>query len=151
MTINLKELAAGAIFIAFGAYFAISAYSTLAIGTAFQMGPGFFPILLGLLLIALGLGVAIRGVTVERTPFGDISPRGILLILAAPIFFGVTVEGLGLVASTFLTCLIAVAASRRVTIARAALVSALLTVFCVAVFGYALMLNLPIVGRWLQM
>jgi len=150
MTVNLKELAAGAVFIAFGAYFAVCAYLTLAIGTTFRMGPGYFPILLGLLLVALGLGVAIRGVTIERTSFGDVSWRGVILILAAPIFFGVTLEGLGLIVSVFLTCLIAAAASRRVTMVRAVLVSAVLTAFCAALFGYGLALNIPIVGPWLR-
>ncbi|NLS06081.1 tripartite tricarboxylate transporter TctB family protein [Rhizobium sp. P32RR-XVIII] len=149
MTINRKELAAGVIFIAFGAFFALMALETLSIGNAFRMGPGYFPLILAGLLVLLGIGVAIQGITIEKTPFGSVSWRGVILILAAPIFFGVTIENLGLLGSVFFSCLIATVASRKLSILRAIAVSVLLTVFCVALFGYALTLNIPIFGPWL--
>jgi len=151
MIINLKELAAGAVFIAFGAFFAITASSTLSVGTAFRMGPGYFPLILSGLLVLLGLGIGIQGLKIERTSFGLISWRGVFLILLAPIFFGATIEKLGLLPCVFLSSLIAAFASRRLTPTRAIVISALLTIFCVGLFGYALTLNIPIVGPWLGM
>ena len=44
---------------------------------------------------------------VEGEPIGPIAWRGMLFILPAPIFFGLTVRGLGFVPSLFLTALIA--------------------------------------------
>ena len=61
MRLNLRDLAAGALFIAIGSFFALSAFLNLPIGRAFAMGPGYFPMLLGLILIGFGLAIAIAG------------------------------------------------------------------------------------------
>ena len=42
-----------ALFIVFGAFFAIQSLG-LEIGTAFRMGPGYFPLVLAIVLIVLG-------------------------------------------------------------------------------------------------
>ena len=70
-------------------------------------------------------------------------------ILPAPIFFGLTVRGLGFVPALFLTALIAAFASRRMGLGMALLLSAALTLFSVAVFSYALGLPFQRFGPWL--
>ena len=59
MAVNASrnDLASGAIFVAFGAYFALEAMR-YEFGTPFRMGPGFMPIMLGGILVALGVAVA---------------------------------------------------------------------------------------------
>ena len=47
-----KDLLAGAIFIAIGAFFLSNAWRNLEIGTSFQMGPGYFPVVLAGILLA---------------------------------------------------------------------------------------------------
>ena len=49
----------------------------------------------------------------DDEPMGRIAWRGILFILPAPIFFGLTVRGLGFVPALFITTLIASQASVR--------------------------------------
>ena len=83
----------------------------LEIGTAFRMGPGYFPLVLAIVLILLGAIILVQAVRVEGEPIGPIAWRGMLFILPAPIFFGLTVRGLGFVPSIFLTALIASFAS----------------------------------------
>ena len=92
----------GAIFVAFGAFFAIQALG-MEIGTAFRMGPGFFPLGLAGILILLGLIIIIQATRVQGEPVGPIAWRGALLILPAPIVFGLTVRGLGFVPAVFIT------------------------------------------------
>ena len=53
---NLKDCAAGMLFVAIGLLFAVNAWLGLSIGSAFAMGPGYFPILLGVILIGFGAG-----------------------------------------------------------------------------------------------
>ena len=53
---STKELVSGGLFVAFGAYFTLESLS-YEIGTAFRMGPGFMPLLLGGVLCALGVAV----------------------------------------------------------------------------------------------
>ncbi len=60
-TFNVKDLAAGAVFAAIGLAFMAGAL-TLDIGTAFKMGPGYFPLVLSGLLVLLGLIVMAKSV-----------------------------------------------------------------------------------------
>ncbi|MET0483896.1 MAG: tripartite tricarboxylate transporter TctB family protein [Aestuariivirgaceae bacterium] len=138
----------GAIFVLFGLFFAVQA-SSLEIGTAFRMGPGYFPLVLAIVLVLLGLVILVQAFRVEGEPIGPIAWRGMLFILPAPIFFGLTVRGLGFVPSIFLTALVAAFASRRMTPGLAVLLAAGLTLFSVAVFSYALGLPFQRFGPWL--
>lgn len=150
MAINLKDLAAGFIFVAIGAFFAGDAVLTLRMGSTLNMGPGYFPAVLGGLLIAFGLAIAASGLGRKREPFGPVSVRGFVLVMAAIVFFGFTVRGLGFVPALFGTVLMSSLASRQVSLKLALTVSVALTVFATAVFVGALGLPYPLLGRWLS-
>lgn len=140
----------GAIFILFGAFFLYQAATGLEIGTAFRMGPGYFPLVLASVLILLGLVILIQALRFRSEPVGAVAWRGIAFILPAPVFFGLTVRGLGFVPSIFVTALIACFASRRMSAPMALALSAGLTLFCVVVFSYALGLPFQRFGTWLR-
>ena len=145
---SVRDLAAGLIFIALGLAFAIAA-SRYPIGTAFRMGPGYFPIVLGGLLVLLGILVAVEGIVAgEAAPIGAVPWPAILLILGSILFFGVTVRGLGLVPSLCVTVLMAAFASRRTTALAALLIALGLTVACVIIFVEALGLSITLFGPW---
>jgi hypothetical protein len=149
IAIDRANVLCGAIFIAFGLFFAIKS-TGLEIGTAFRMGPGYFPLVLASLLIVLGLVIAVRSVRVAGEPIGALAWRGMLFILPTPILFGLTVRGLGFVPSIFLTAFVASFASRRMGVVMALALSAAVTVFCTAVFSYALGLPFQRFGPWLS-
>ena len=65
------------------------------------------------------------------------------------IFFGLTVRGLGLVPSVFVTALMSSFASRRTSLVVGLLISVGLTILCVLVFVVALRLRLPLLGPWI--
>src|SRR5262245_6341107 len=96
MRINPKDLAAGAIFVAIGGFFVLSAWLSLPIGCPVAIGPGDFPSVLGLALIALGVAIAVAGLGKPATPFGDVSWRGVGFVTASIVFFALTVRGLGM-------------------------------------------------------
>lgn len=137
----------GALLIAAGAFFAIESLS-LDLGTAFRMGPGYFPLVLAGLLVLLGLVIIVQATRSPGEPLGAIAWRGILFILPAPIFFGLTVRGLGFVPSIFITALIASFASLRMKPLTALVLSAAITAFSVAVFSYGLNLPFERFGPW---
>jgi hypothetical protein len=139
---------AGILFIALGGFFAVQAYG-LELGTTFRMGPGYFPLVLALILIGLGIIVLVQAARASGEPLGPIAWRGLLLILPAPILFGMTVRGLGFVPSLFLTALLASFASTRMTIVTALLVSGGVTIFATLVFIEALGLPFRFFGPWL--
>lgn len=146
---NIKDVAAGAVFAAIGLAFLAGALM-LDIGSPFKMGPGFFPLILSGLLVLLGLATAAKAANIPSESIGTIPWRALPLILAAPLLFGATVRGLGLLITLPLTILLAAAASRRVGMFVAAALMVGLTLFCVLVFSFGLGLPLPLVGTWLS-
>lgn len=142
MNATRKNLAAGAIFTAIGAYFFIEAALHLRMGTAFRMGPGYFPIVIGGLLVLFGVAIAVLGGESGRPDVGPVSWRGLILISVAPLVFAVIVNSLGLVPAMVVSVFISAFASRRMTPWLAVILTAVLTVFCVMVFSVGLGLPL---------
>lgn len=146
--LDLPNIVCGAIFIAFGAFFAIQSLD-LSLGTATRMGPGYFPLIVACILILLGAIISIQALRTEGEPIGPIAWRGIVFILSAPIVFALTVRGLGFVASIFITCMLASFASIKMTPVTALVLSACATVFTTLVFVQGLGLPFRLFGPWL--
>lgn len=139
----------GAVFIGLGLFFVAQSLS-LELGTAFRMGPGYFPLVLSGILTLLGLVILFRSFGAEGEPPGQFAWRGMAFILPAPVFFGLTVRGLGFAPALFLAAVIASYASRRMPLAGVLALSAAITAFSVAVFSYGLGLPFQRVGPWLR-
>ncbi len=147
----LKDLLAGLVFVGFGLAFSIGAAS-YDIGTALRMGPGYFPLVLGGILVVLGLLIVGKGFISSSGAegrFGSVPWRALFLIVVAVLFFALTVRGLGLVPATAVTALLTALASYRTGILAAVAIAAGLTVLCVLIFVLALQLRLPLFGPWL--
>jgi hypothetical protein len=146
---SLRELLAGGIFVLAGAYFAFESLN-YEVGTAFRMGPGFMPLVLGTVLALLGLGVAASGW--EKPPAEKpLAPswRGIALIIGVVVFFGATIRGLGFVPVVFIGTFASAMASRLNSPLFAALLAVGLTVLCTAIFVLGLGMTVPWFGPWL--
>jgi hypothetical protein len=145
-----KDVLAGLTFVGFGLAFALGALS-YPVGSAARMGPGFFPLLVGALLAVLGVLVAVRpgGLDADSEPLTRLQWRGLVLIPVAIIVFGLTVRGVGLIPSLFVTVLLAALASRETRPVGAVLLAVGLTIVSVLIFIVALRLNLPLVGPWI--
>jgi hypothetical protein len=146
-SVDPVNAACGALFIAFGGAFAWQSLG-LDLGTAFRMGPGYFPLVLALILVLLGIVVIVQATRVAGEPLGAIAWRGIAFILPAPIFFGLTVRGLGFVPALFFTALIAAFASARMKPLPALVLAFAVTIFATAVFSYGLGLPYERFGPW---
>ena len=144
-----KDLLAGAVFAGFGLAFSITS-TTYDIGTPLRMGPGFFPLVLGGILVVLGVSIAVKGfVAGEGGEIGNVPWRALVLLLAAIVFFGFTVRDLGLVPALFVTVLLAGLAGRSARVIPAVVIAASLTALSVLIFVVLLQLRLPLVGPWL--
>ena len=91
-----KDFFSGLLFIVVGGAFAYGA-TNYTVGTAARMGPGYFPLMLGILLALLGAVITFKSLVVE-TPDGDKigkwAWRPMSLIIAANLLFGVLLGGL---------------------------------------------------------
>lgn len=143
MQVNIRDAAAGGIFIAIAGLFALGVMD-LTIGTPLRMGPGFFPLVLAAVLGALGLIILLKAVGKAQSPMTGVPWRGAILILAAPIVFGLTIRWFGLAPSVALVILISAFASVRSTVKLAIILTLLLTLFCVIVFQRMLGLPIPV-------
>jgi hypothetical protein len=150
MSFNRKDLATGAIFAAFALFYGYLSLTTVPVGTPLRMGPGFFPVMLCVALLAVALFLIGRSfVRTRENPFGEVSWRALVLVTLSVIVFALTAKGLGMLPAVFVSSLVACAASPRITPVGAVLTSAGIAVFCTLVFTIGLNLPLPAFGTWI--
>jgi Tripartite tricarboxylate transporter TctB family len=138
-----KDFWAGVLFIAFGTA-AITIGASYPLGAAARMGPGYFPRVLGLILIALGLVLAIRALKLTGGPLAMRNPKPLLIVLSSVLVFGLTATRLGIVAATVLLILIASTADREFRWKEALISSAVLVALVLGAFVWGLGVQLPV-------
>jgi hypothetical protein len=138
-----KDFWSGLLFVGLGA-FALIYGTKYTIGTAARMGPGYFPRILGILMVVLGLILTFRALRSK----GDAVPawkwRPTLLVLGSVVLFGAVVKELGMAISTVLLILVASAASHEFRVKEALISGIALAALAVGVFVIGLSLQLPI-------
>ena len=90
-----KDFAAGLMFTIVGIAFAWGA-TNYTIGDGARMGPGYFPLALGVLLAILGLVITFGALVVETEdgePIGKIAWRPLGFIIGSNVLFGVLLAG----------------------------------------------------------
>jgi hypothetical protein len=142
-----KDFWCGLLLIAIAAIFVLGLID-LPIGTAFRMGPGYFPMVLMILLALLGIAILINGLRVEGSPVGAIPLRAFALVALPIVFFGLTLRGLGLVLSLAVTVLATTFAVRGWNPVLAISTTVALVVASIAIFAFGLGLPLSLFGPW---
>ena len=140
---NPKDFWAGFLFVLVGIA-AIVLGSRYNLGTAARMGPGYFPRILGLLLIALGGVIAVRGLRTQGIAIPAWRWRPTIVVLFSVVLFGLIVTYVGLALSTVILIIIASTASTEFRWKEALISGVLLAVLAVGVFIIGLKLQLPI-------
>lgn len=105
-----KDFAAGLMFMGFGIFDLVIA-SGYPLGTAARMGPGYFPLILGILLIIFGAVLTLRSLRLHGEPirFGSLTRPAI--VLGSVVLFGLIVPYAGLVVSTLVLIMVSSFAS----------------------------------------
>jgi len=145
---NAKDLLAGLLFLAFGLAF-LTLAQDFPLGSARRMGPAYFPVVLSLVLIGIGVATAARAVLIAGPPVRDIALKALALVTASVVLFGLLVQRAGLGLAVAALVLAAAAASRNSRVLPALLLAAALGAFCVLVFVRVLGLPFPAFGSWL--
>ena len=114
-----KDFFSGLMFMSVGVAFAWGA-STYTIGNGARMGPGYFPLALGVLLAVLGCVITFKALVVETVDgdkIGKFAWKPLIFIILANLVFGAMIGGLpsihlpplgliaGIYALTFIACL----------------------------------------------
>jgi hypothetical protein len=140
-----KSFFAGVVFVGLALAFGVSA-SSLSMGTAARMGPGYFPLMLAVVLGLLGCLVATDGI-VRRDEMPDrVSARGVALVAGSVLAFALSMESLGLVPAVALTSFLLSLADRSVRLVPALAAALVLAGSSWAVFTVALGMPWPAFG-----
>lgn len=157
MPIHRQRLYSGLLFIAIGLVFGLGAVRNYPIGTASHMGPGYFPLLLSIVLTLLGIGTLIEGLklSADAEPAPADAPRyawrPVFLVLLANAAFAVLLKGVpalgipaqGLVVSTYAVVLIASLGGEEHHWGHALVLATVLAASCYFVFIRAMGLIVP--------
>jgi hypothetical protein len=138
-----KDFFAGLMLIAIGIGTIVIA-SNYPLGTAARMGPGYFPRILGILLIALGAVLSLRALRLNGPQLPRWPWRPTVVVLGSVVFFGAIVQTVGVAISTVLLIVAASAASREFRPKEALISGLFLAALAVGVFVIGLKLQLPI-------
>lgn len=138
---NPKDVGAGALFIVFGVLFAAGAHY-YSMGTAARMGPGFFPLILGGLLTAIGVAVVARGMWTAGTEIAVPRVRPLPFLLLAITLFGALLRPFGLVIATAVLAFVATLAGEQFRLWQRLALAALLALLAAAIFVHVLGLPL---------
>jgi hypothetical protein len=138
-----KDFWSGVIFTGLG-IFAIVYGSKYTIGSAARMGPGYFPRILGILMIVLGLLLAFRSLRLKGEAVPAWHWRPVVLVLGSVVVFGLVVKTVGMAIATVILIVVASLGSHEFRLRDALISGVFLAVLCVGVFVIGLSLQLPI-------
>jgi putative tricarboxylic transport membrane protein len=143
-----KDFWTGVIYVVFGglAFWIARDYG---FGTASRMGPGYFPTILGAILVLIGLISLVRSFIVPGEPLGKFALKAGVLILVSTVLFGFLVNRAGLVIALLALVLVSAAASEKFRFEwKAVLGLIVLIAFCALVFVMGLGVPMPLIGTW---
>ncbi len=149
-----KDFFSGVVYSVVGGAFAIGA-TNYTLGEGARMGPGYFPMMLGILLAVIG-AVVIFGSLVVQTedgqPVGKIAWKPLCFIIGANLMFGLLLGGLprfgipamGLIAAIYALVFISSMAGDHFRPKEVAILATILAVFSYVAFVWLLKLQFPV-------
>jgi len=146
-----KDFYAGLTIVLIGAGVTLNS-TTYKVGTLMHMGPGMFPLILGILLTVVGMLIFGSGLIAplgedERILPDTMEWRGWGCMLAGPIMFMIFGELLGMVPATFMCVFVSALGDRTATLKGSAILAALMAVAGALLFFYVLKVPFPLF-RW---
>ncbi len=139
-----KNAWAGLLFIAFGVAAIAIARHNYEFGSSVNMGPGYFPTVLGGLLTVLGIVIACSSVVVEGPRVARFHFRPLLLVLLACVAFGYLLKPAGLVVATMAMVFISSFGGHEFRWKEVSALAVVMALFSALVFGKVLHLPLPL-------
>lgn len=149
-----KDFWSGLMFMVAGIAFAWGA-TNYSIGEGARMGPGYFPLMLGILLAGIGLFVTFQALVVETEDgekIGKAAWKPLFFIIASNLIFGVLLAGLpglkipalGLVIAIVALTFVAALAGEEFKAKEVAVLAAVLAVGSYLAFVVLLKLQFPV-------
>jgi len=149
-----RDFLSGLMFVAVGTAFAVGATSH-EVGSAARMGPGYFPLMLGVILALLGTAITLKSFSKggpDGDPLGRIAWRPLVCVLGANLAFGALLVGLpsvgmpamGLIVAIYALVIIAGLGGEKFKLRESLILATLLAVGSYLAFVMALKLQFPV-------
>lgn len=130
---NNQDVLAGLLFIGLGAIgFAVAL--GYKFGTTIDMGPGFFPRVLSLVLIGFGIFTLVRGLRARIPVEGGWAWLPLMLLCSSLLVFGFLIERVGLVPALFALFFVSARAGHEFKVREVFILTLVMTIFAIAVF-----------------
>lgn len=149
-----KDFFSGVVYSVVGGAFAIGA-TNYTLGEGARMGPGYFPMMLGILLAIIGAAVIFGSLVVETEDgekVGKIAWKPLGFIISANILFGILLGGLprfgipamGLIVAIYGLTLVSSLAGDRFNLKEVLILATVLAIGSYVAFVWALKLQFPV-------
>jgi hypothetical protein len=149
-----KDFFSGLMFGVVGVAFAWGA-STYNVGNGARMGPGYFPLMLGILMAVIGVAIMFTSTTVESEtgdPIGKWAWKQVVYILMANFIFGILLGGLpsigvpamGMIIAIYALVIIASKAGNEFDFKKVLVLATVLAVGSYVAFIWALKLQIQV-------
>ena len=143
-----RDIVAGLLFVGIGA-FALLVARGYPVGSAMRMGPGYFPVVLGWLLIALGALVGLRAARHADWQGVGWTWKPLAWISLSILLFGFLMPRVGLVPALAAMFPVAAAGGREFRLREVVLLTLVMSAFAGGVFVYGLKLPYRLFNFWL--
>ncbi len=140
---NNKDLWAGVMLIATGVASILIARD-YPFGSTFRMGPGYFPSVLGGILVLFGLSLIIKGLRNSEKIASGWSPRALIVLPLSLVLFGWLMDHAGFVPALVVLIFGSAAGGSEFKFVEVALLTVTLTVLSVLIFSVGLQLSYPL-------
>lgn len=141
-----RDFWSGVMFIAIGIGFAVGA-SNYSLGTSARPGPGYFPLMLSVIMAILGAIVLFKSLTIETEGGDKVGPfawRPLLIVVASIVMFGLLLPRLGLFITVPVLIIMVSFATSEFSWLGTLVNAVVLTVFAWLVFVVGLKLTIPL-------
>ena len=151
-----KDFFSGLLFTVVGVAFAWGA-TNYSVGTGARMGPGYFPLILGIFMAILGAVITFKSLVVETADgagdkIGSWAWKPLFFIIEANVVFGLSIGGLpsiklpamGLIFGIFALTFIASNAGEEFNLKEVTILAVILSIMSYAAFILLLKLQFPV-------
>jgi hypothetical protein len=138
-----KDFWAGMMFIGFGAA-AMFIARDYRFGSAMRMGPGFFPTILGGILIAFGVCIMAVGLRSGEKIQGRLSIRALVLLPLSLVLFGLLMQWAGLIPALVVLIFVSAISGKGFRFLEVVMLTGILVVASAALFIWGLGLPYPL-------
>ena len=145
-----RDFWAGAMFAGFGLFFVAWSFAHYQMGSAVRMGPGYFPAVLGGLLVVLSAVVIVKSLAVDGPKVAPFHFRPLVLVSLSVLAYGYLMQPGGLAVATAAAVFIGALAGHEFRWKEVSVVALVLLIFSYLVFVKGLTLPFPMCPSFIE-